>query len=214
MNAHNLKRHMIFRIALLALLTIIVCAKAAYCEEATASAPLGWHFGISIGVVDFVSPMRSASTISDPKMGGAFDLSAIQRPLPYLGVGCRGEFLFVPSGEDDAAATFGARAMLVLRAIVPVGKTELHVGPEVGYSYLGRRVTFENADRVSFQGATVGLSMGVERPLSDSVSLGGIARVNHVLGTLTCTSKRCHMPRKGRNPGPSLFVGVSSVFMR
>ena len=199
---------MICRFAVRIALILIGYTPAALSGEPTSK----WHLGASAGVVDFVSPERSASTISDPRIGGALSLFAIQRPLAFLGIGCRGELLFVPSKERDADATFGGRAMLVLRAAVPLGKFELHISPETGYSFLGRRVAFENTDRVSFQGATVGLAIGVDVALHSRLTLGAVARVNQVLGTLTCTSRRCHTPQKGRNPGPALFLGIGVGF--
>jgi hypothetical protein len=213
MNEHTLTRHIPRTILLIPALALVVYTRAASCEVSE-GASSSWYLGASLGGVAFVAPQRSASTISEAKTGGALELSAVQRPLRFLGIGCRGEFLFVPSREADAASTFGGRAMLLLKVLLPLGRAELHLDPEAGYSFLGREVDFENTDHVWFQGATVGFGLGVDMPIDDRFVLGGVVRVNQVLGTLACTDDRCHVPQKGRNPGPSLFVGVTGAFRR
>ena len=206
-----LHRMMMIRLVLLFVLIELSVAHRAFSDE-TVARPSEWSLGADIGVVDFVSPKRSAATVSDPTLGGAIGLFVLQRPLSFLAIGCRAELLILPSREPDADATFGGRGTLMLRFILPLRRFALHLTPEAGYAYLGRRVDFDNTDRVSFQGPAVGLAAGSSLFLGRRTTLGVAVRVSHILGSLACTATRCQSPQKGRSPGPAIWVGVSGAF--
>ena len=212
MNVRNLRRNH-FRIvapAVLILLCIFHC-RTGLCQ-AQRQFHSTWELGATVSGVQFLHRQRNASEISRYTTGATLTVDLFQRPLPHLAIGVRTELLGIPSAESDARATLGGRTLLCLQFIVPLKSMAFLSGMEAGYSFLYRRVAFDNAEKVIFQGATLGLALGVQRTLSKTFRIGLLVRVSEILGTLHCNGHRCHIPGKGRNPGPTLTIGVRGAF--
>ena len=171
-----------------------------------------WQLSASVGATSFLSPHRNAPTITRYKSGFNAAIGIIQRPLQHLELGIRTELLGVPTNEKDAGATLGARGMITIYVVFPVKKTELFFGPEAGYSLLHRKVDFYNAKKVAFLGATIGATLGAQRPVSNKLKVGIVVQFSEIMGALHCTDHQCHPPRKGRNPGPALTIAARGTF--
>lgn len=192
-------------------LIIVTGTGTANCDMDSVSKE-GWYLNSGAGVIHFIQRERNAAVVSRYTTGGNGFVEMMQRPIPFFGIGVRGEMLGIPSAEKDAGMTWGGRAMISLNVFFPVKKLEFIGTVETGYSLLRRRVEFENASKVLFHGATFGLSLGVLRQISARVSMGFVLRFSEMLSTLSCTEYRCHVPHRGRNPGPSLLMGLQGSF--
>ncbi|MBN2526885.1 MAG: hypothetical protein JXR76_10870 [Deltaproteobacteria bacterium] len=172
----------------------------------------GWYLDGAVGAIQFLHPQRNSAAISNYTTGGVLSLEIYQRPLQHLGIGVRGALLGVPSNEPDARATYGGRAIVSMKFFFEAGKLEMYGAAETGYTLLHRKVNFENADKIQFHGATMGLALGGQRQINQRITMGFVVRFSQMISSISCTEHLCHSPRKGRNPGPALFVGLHSNY--